>query len=104
MRSARLRILIAPFGLDIAMDQEGRNPEFFSCSCRSGSRSVNHGKGVRRLSGNICWRKGLPRFSLCAAEQEYLFDDPLKVSRTETCKTTKSTDANKFDFSYFPSL
>ena len=56
------------------------------------------------LSGNICWRKGLPRFSLCAAEQEYLLDDPLKVSRAETCKTTKSIDANKVDFSYFTSL
>jgi hypothetical protein len=33
--------------------------------------------------------KGLPRFSLCAPEQEYLLDDPLKASRTETCKNHK---------------
>jgi hypothetical protein len=104
MRSARLRILIAPFGLDIAMDRGRPESRVVFVQLPIRESVVNHCKGVRRPSGNIFCRKGLPRFSLCAAEQEYLLDDPLKVSRTETCKTTKSTDANKFDFSYFASL
>jgi hypothetical protein len=89
MHSARPRTLIAPFGLDRYGPTTARIQSRFRAAADSGSRSVNHCKGVRRLSGNICWCKGLPRFSLCAPEQEYLLDDPLKASRTETCKNHK---------------